>query len=344
MEKLKVGLIGCGYMGWFHARVYHESFGARLVAVADKDPAVEPKVQKAFGCSFYRDYETMLASEDLDAVDICLPDGLHVAPALAVARAGKDMLIEKPMATSVADCLKIKKACENAGVRYMVAHLLRFDPGYRRLHNAVLKGEAGDVIHLSADRKNPRLIAERLQGRASMLFYAGIHDIDLVQWIAQKRITRVYAQRISKINKPWNTDDCIYILANLGEETIANIEYSWVLPKNFPSRLKSKMEVYGSKATLLLNRPNRGVEIFKEKEAELPYELTDTIHWPELDGRIVGDLKYQIEHFIGALRTKSEFLMTGDDAISAVNVVEAIIKSYETGNPVVVQELRERGQ
>lgn len=339
MEKLRVGLIGCGYMGWFHARVYHESFAAELVAIADTNKSIEAKVKNAFHCSYFDDYETMLRNAKIDAVDICLPDGMHVAPAVSAAQAGKHMLIEKPMATSVEDCLKIKKACDSVGVRFLIAHLLRFDPGYRRLYNAVKNGEAGDVIHLSAERKNPRLIAERLQGRVSMLFYAGIHDIDLVQWISQKRITKVYAQKISKVNKPWNTDDCIYVLANLGEDTIANIEFSWVLPKNFPSRLKSKMEVYGSKAALFLNRPNRGVEIFKEKETDLPYELTDTVHWPDLDGQIVGDLKYQIEHFIRALTTKSEFLMRGEDAISAVNVVEAIIRSYETGSPANVKDL-----
>ena len=340
MQRLKVGLIGCGYMGWFHARVYHESAAADLVAVADLNNSIEAKVKTSFNCAFFNDYEVMLKSADLDAVDICLPDEMHVQPALAAARAGKHMLIEKPMATSVQDCLKINKACESAGVRYMVAHLLRFDPGYRRLYNAVKNGEVGEVIHLSAERKNPRLIAERLQGRASMLFYAGIHDIDLLQWISRKRITRVYAQRVSKLNKAWNTDDCIFILANLGEDTIANIEYSWVLPKNFPAKLKARMEVYGSKAAMFLNRPNRGVEIFKEKDADLPYELTDTIHWPDLDGRIVGDLKYQIEHFIDALQTGGDFYMPGAEAISAVNVVEAIVRSYESGSPVVVQELR----
>jgi predicted dehydrogenase len=339
MDKLRVGIIGCGYMGWFHARVYHESFGAELVAIADKSEDARAKVKSAFGCEVFDDYQGMLSRADIDVVDICMPDEMHVAPAVAAAAAGKHMLIEKPMATSVKDCLKIKNACDSAGVRFMVAHLLRFDPGYRRLYNAVKNGEAGEVIHLSAERKNPRLIAERLQGRASMLFYAGVHDIDLVQWIAQKQITKVYAQRISKLNKPWNTDDCIYILANLGEDTIANIEYSWVLPKSFPSRLKSKMEVYGSRAALFLNRPDRGVEIFKEKDAELPHEFTDVLHWPDLEGFIVGDLKYQIEHFIRAVKAKSDFLMDGRDAISAINVIEAITRSYETGKAVNVPEI-----
>ncbi len=339
MERLKVGLIGAGFIGWYHARIYHESFGAELRAMADVDAKLEDKVKGEFGCSFYTDYREMLQKENIDAVDICLPDSNHVVPSIDSAKAGKHVLLEKPMARTAEDCNKIKDACDDAGVRLMIAHVLRFDPGYKRLYDAVNSGEIGDVIHLSAERKNSRLLAERLKGRTSMLFYVGVHDIDMVQWCAQKRITRVYAQRIVRINKKWNSEDCIYVLANLGNDTIASFEYSWVLPENFPTGLKSKLEIYGSKSTAFLNRFNHGVEIFKEKDTELPYELTDIMHWPELNDRIVGDLKAEVDHFIDAVLNDREFAMPTDDAISAVNVIESIMESYDKDIPVDVKEI-----
>jgi predicted dehydrogenase len=243
------------------------------------------------------------------------------------------------MARTAADCIKIRTVCEKAGVRLMIAHVCRFDPGYKRLYDAVNNGEIGEVIHLSAERKNSRLLVERLKGRTSMLFYIGIHDIDLVQWCAQKRITRVYAQRIAKINKKWNSEDCIYVLANLGDDTIASFEYSWTLPETFPAGLRSILEIYGSKSTAFLRRFNQGVEIFKEKDSSPSYELTDIMHWPELNDRIVGDLKAEIDHFIDAVLNELEFVMPTDDAISAVNVIESIMESYKTGVPVDVPEL-----
>ena len=339
MERLKVGLIGSGFIGWYHARIFHESYGADLVAIADTDKNLVGKVKEDFGCDFYTNYKQMLEKADIDAVDICLPDANHVVPSVDAAKAGKHVLLEKPMARTVSDCKKIKQACDSAGVRLMIAHVLRFDPGYRRLFDAVNNGEIGEVIHLSAERKNSKLLAERLKGRTSMLFYVGVHDIDMVQWCAQKRITRVYAQRVVNVNKKWNSEDCIYALANLGEGTIANFEYSWTLPQNFPSGLKSKLEIYGSKSTAFLNRFNQGVEIFKEKNTDLPYELTDILHWPELNERIVGDLKAEIDHFIDAVLNKREFAMSTDDAISAINVIEAIMESYEKGVPVDVKAI-----
>jgi predicted dehydrogenase len=339
MERLRVGVMGAGFIGWLHARILHESFGADLAAVADVDVKLKDRVERDFGCPFYTDYRHMLKQEDMGAVDICLPDSNHVVPSLDAARAGKHILLEKPMARTAEDCRTIKEACDEAGVRLMIAHVLRFDPGYKRLYDAVNTGEIGDVVHLSAERKNSRRLAQRLKGRTSMLFYIGVHDIDMVQWCAQKRITRVYAQRIARINKKWNSEDCIYVLANLGSDTIASFEYSWVLPENFPTGLRSKLEIYGSKSTAFLNRFHHGVEIFKERDAEIPYELTDIMHWPELNDHIVGDLKAEVDHFIDAILNDREFAMSNDDAISAINVIESIMASYEKDVPVDVKPI-----
>ena len=82
----------------------------------------------------------MLAEEELDAADICLPDANHVTPSLDAAKAGKHILLEKPMARTMADCKKIKVACDENGVRILIVHVLRFDPAYNRLNDAVKNG------------------------------------------------------------------------------------------------------------------------------------------------------------------------------------------------------------
>lgn len=339
MERLKMGVIGAGFIGTYHARIYAESFGAELKAIADVDKKRGPGLKKDFGCSFYTDYREMLEKEDLDAVDICLPDDNHVEPAVAAANAGKHILLEKPMARTVKECKKIREACEKNGVRLMIGHVVRFDPGYNRVHDAVRKGEIGNVIHISAGRRNSKLLAQRIKDSTSMLYYVGIHDIDAVQWCARKRITRVFAQRVVKENKKWKSEDCIFVLANLGPDTVASLEFSWVLPANSPCGLKSNLEIYGSKATAMLHKFNQGVEIFKEKDTDLPYELYDISHWPECNSRIDGALKAELDHFVDAILHKRKFVMDLDDMISAVNVIEAIMESYRKDVPVDVKPL-----
>ena len=339
MTRMKVGLIGAGFHGWHHGRVLNESYNAELVAVADVNPNIKDQVKNDFGCEFYTDYKEMLKKESIDAVSICLPDNNHVEPAIAAAIAGKHILLEKPMARTVENCLKIKKACDDNKVRLMVGHILRFDGGYKRLYDSVKNNELGEVIHMSAGRKSCKLLDQKLKGQTSMLFYLGIHDIDAVQWISQKKITKVYAQKVVNTNKKWNSEDCIYILANLGDNAIVSFEYSWTFPVNFPARLRAKLEIYGSKSTAYLDRFDLGVQIYKEKDEESTLEFTDFIHWPEVNGKIVGDLKYEIDHFCEAILKNEEFLVPTDDAISAVNVIESIFESYEKGIPVTVKKL-----
>jgi len=338
MERLKVGLIGAGFIGWRHGRIINESSNSELVAVVDVNPNIKDQVKKDFGCEFYTDYEEMLKKADIDAVSICLPSDNHIEPCIAAASAGKHILLEKPMARTVAGCLKIKKACDDNKVRLMVAHLLRFDGGYKRLYDSVKNNELGEVIHMSVGRRNSKLVAQRLKGQTSILFYMGIHDIDAVQWISQKKITKVYAQRVVNVNKKWNSEDCINVLANLGDNAIVSFEYSWTLPENFPG-LREKLEIYGSKGTAYLDRFDLGVQIYKERDAHLTLEFTDLIHWPEVNRKIVGDLKYEIDHFCEAILKNEEFLMPNDEAISAVNVIESIFESYEKGIPVAVKKL-----
>ena len=103
--------------------------------------------------------------------------------------------------------------------------------------------------------------------------------------------------------------------------------------------MKSKLEIYGSKSTAFLNRFNHGVELYKEKDAALHYELSDIIHQPECNDCIQGDLKAELDHFVDALLNCREFVMKVEDAISAINVIESIMESYEKGVPVDVKSL-----
>lgn len=335
MKQLKMGVVGLGFIGDLHARIFNEMPNTKLVAVSDVDEEKLKSAAKNYGCETYKSLEEMLEKADIEAVSICVPDQMHVEPAVTVAKAGKHILCEKPIATTAREGEIIKKACDESGVRLMVAHILRFDPRYVRVKKEIASGELGEVIHLRGKRQNPRPIVERLRGRISMLFYMGIHDIDVIQWFAQSRITKVYAQKVAKYNSKYNSDDCIFALANLANGAIASFEYSWSLPANFPAGIYGSIEVVGSKGAGYVDVFEQGVRLYKE-EGELPYELPDTLHWAETNGRIMGDLRDELEHFADCILNDKEFLVPTDDAIDAVRVIEAMFESIDTGKPVEV--------
>ena len=193
MNRLRVGVIGLGYFGERHAKIYHRLAHADLVAVCDRDEARAMRVASHLGAEAYTDFGALLARPDIDAVSICMPDREHTDVAVAAAQAGKAILLEKPLAHDAAHAKTIVEAVEKNGVRFMVGHILRFDPRYVQVYEASRPEKLGTPIHVKAKRNGIRSVAARVGKNASILFYMGVHDIDAMQWVARSRIARVYA-------------------------------------------------------------------------------------------------------------------------------------------------------
>src|SRR5215212_9703236 len=128
---LGVGIVGAGFFGAEHARAVAALSGARLVAASARTPERLNRFVDQFGGTGYADYHDLIADPAVDAVCIALPNGLHAEAALAAARAGKAILVEKPMASTLADCDAIVGAVRETGVPFMVAHPYRFMRAYQ---------------------------------------------------------------------------------------------------------------------------------------------------------------------------------------------------------------------
>ncbi|HHY46416.1 MAG TPA: Gfo/Idh/MocA family oxidoreductase [Firmicutes bacterium] len=333
-KKLNIGVIGLGLIGSLHARILHELPNANLVGVADVDEARARDYGKAFSCDAYRDYQDLLNRPDLDAVSICVPEEYHVPPAVAAAKAGKHILIEKPIAKTVREAREIESAVKAAGVRLMVAHVLRFDPRYVQLHDAIARGDLGEPISLRVKRNNPVMSAQRLKGRVSLLYFLGVHDIDLIRWYAGADVTQVYAQKVSKLNAPIGCEDSVIAVFNFANGAIGSVELSWALPNNIPSGIYSVAEVVGTKGAGYVNIFDQGLQLYPSESAAT---FPDTLHWPEINNVIVGDLRDELAHFVQKTLDGGEYAMPTEDAIKAVAAIEACFESINSGMPVKVK-------
>ena len=110
------GIIGCGMIARFHAKAIAELRGARLVACFDQLPAAADKLAETIGCKAYHDLDAMLADPAVDLVTIGTPSGAHMEPAVAAARAGKHVIVEKPLEITLRRCDRIIDACNRSGV------------------------------------------------------------------------------------------------------------------------------------------------------------------------------------------------------------------------------------
>lgn len=330
-KELRVGVIGCGFIGRLHARVMHELPHAKLVGIADVNEKIAHEVAKACDCAAYSSYNELLSRQDLDAVCICVPEEHHVAPAVAAARAGKHILIEKPIAKTFKEAMEIKSAADAAGVRLMVGHVLRFDPRYVQVHHAIERGEIGTPIHLFLKRTNPVAAPQRLNGRVSLFYYLGVHDIDLMLWYAGCDITRVYAQQVKR-NPALTSEDTVMAVFNFANGAIGALELSWALPNNSALGIVAEAEVVGSKGAAFVDIRDQGLQVYTESKVQFP----DTLHWPEINGQIVGDLRDELAHFVQATLDGTPYRVPTDSAMKAVKVIEACFESIQTGKPVDV--------
>jgi len=331
MSALRVGVIGLGYFGQRHAKAFHQLNHVNLVAVCDRDESRAASVAAAFQAEPYTDFHALLSRPDIDAVSICMPDREHTAAAIAAAEAKKAILLEKPLAHDAEHARKIVDAVEANGVRFMVAHILRFDPRYVQVYEASRPELLGKPLHVKAKRNSIRANARRVGANASILFYMGVHDVDAMQWVARSRITRVYAQKIEELNH--GNEDALYAVVNFENGAIGCIDYSWAWPDGLMNGFKSSLEIVGTRSGAFLDCAEQGLyQVLDDRTVG-----GDTYAWPEINGRIVGDLGDEIAHFAAALETGRPFVQHYREAFDAIPVLDALRESSRTGAVVDVR-------
>ncbi|WP_306118082.1 MULTISPECIES: Gfo/Idh/MocA family oxidoreductase [unclassified Roseitalea] len=325
MKRIKVAVIGLGFFGMRHARLYARHPAAELVAVCDLDPRLRAEAERLTGATAHEGYDAILADPAIDAISICLPDRLHVDAAVAAARAGKTILLEKPMAHSTPAARRIADAVEASGVRLMVGHILRFDPRYVQVHAAAAPERLGEVIHMRAKRHGIRSTAARLGDRSSILFYMGVHDVDAMQWVARSRIARVYAQKRQVLGN--GNEDALQAIVNFESGAIGIIDYSWAWPDGLMNGYRATLEVVGTKSATYLDCADQGFYTVTDQVMQ----GGDTHLWPEVNGRIAGDLADEIDHFVLATRDGAPYLQDWREAFDAIPVLDALARSATTG-------------
>ncbi|HEV7277404.1 MAG TPA: Gfo/Idh/MocA family oxidoreductase [Devosiaceae bacterium] len=328
---LRIGVIGLGFFGSRHARILAAHPAAELVAVCDRDPAARARAGEELGAQTYEDFRQLLEHPGLEAVSICLPDRLHEEAAIAAAEAGKAILLEKPLAHNAVAARRIVEAAETHGSRLMIGHILRFDPRYVQVYEAAAPERLGTPVHLRAKRNGTRATARRLGPNSSILFYMGVHDVDAMQWIGRSRISRVYAQKRELLET--GNEDALYAVLTFENGAIGLLDYSWAWPDGLMNGFRSAFEIVGTSSAAALDVSDQGLYFIDDAGTS----GGDTHLWPEINGRIVGDLADELDHFVSATLAGTPYLQHHREAYDAIPVLDALAHSATTGNPVDVE-------
>src|SRR5215469_6932098 len=198
MKKIGIGVVGVGEMGKRHAENLRRNVpGAELIAIADvaaaraKQVAEELEVAKSFGS-----LEAMLECKEVQAVLIATPDKFHAQGVIQAAKAGKDILCEKPMAITLADAYAALDAVGKAGVRLQIGFMRRYDPAHAAAMKRVEAGEIGEPVlfkSVGRDKDAPPISAYQSNLNGMLLYNSTIHDFDLARWLMRDEVAEVHA-------------------------------------------------------------------------------------------------------------------------------------------------------
>ena len=231
---LKVGLIGCGFMGAMHANCYKNIAGAELVAVADIRREKAEELAKGANAVIYGDGKELLANANVDIIDICLPTFLHAEYAMLAMEKVKYVFVEKPVALTAEEGKAMLEKSKETGCQVQVGQVIRFWDEYVELKKIVESGVYGKVINANFRRLSPRpdwgwenwLLDCKLSGGAGQDLH--IHDVDYVlSLFGQPKnfysVKNIAGEKNSYVNTLMQYDDFV-----------VGVEGTWDLPTNYP--------------------------------------------------------------------------------------------------------------
>ncbi len=339
MSKVGFGLIGCGIWGHMHARAYTASPLARLVSVCDQDPGRAGALAAEFGVSEHgTDWRALLARSDIQAVGIATPDFAHGEIALAALEAGKHVLVEKPLATTVEECERIVATQKSKGSKLMVDFHNRWSIPFVSLRRAIAAGQLGSLLLLNIRLNDTRFVPTRMlswAAKSSPLQFLGSHVVDLIHFLSGASVTRVYSVSRSAVLKTLGIDtpDFYQSILELSTGGTAMVENCWIVDEHAPNVYDFQCEMIGSEGSAYVNASHhRMAELYCEKGAE----LLDVAGAADLYGKPVGFAMASIQHFIDCVANDTPPMVTGEDGLAVARVLAAIERSAQTGLPVAV--------
>jgi len=342
MNKIRLGIIGLGYIGKVHAEALRKIEDCDLVAVCDADEK-NKSAAEALETGYYRDYQEMIQKEKLDGAVLALPNNLHASVGIECIKKGLHLLIEKPITTDLAEAdLLIEEAGKN-GIQILVGHHRRFSPLVEMTRKVIAEGGIGKLIGVSmffALLKPPEYFQswKAIEGGGPILMNL-IHDIDNLRYICGD-VTRVYAE-VGHKGRGLKVEDSASIVLRMENGALANVFLSDCVPANTsyegttgenPNFFNSPANCYhffGTEASILFPQMKK-----------LSYPDSSKVGWEfpifeeEIKVTREDPITRELRHFCKVVAGEEAPRTSAVDGRRTLEVILAVKKSAEAGQPI----------
>jgi predicted dehydrogenase len=385
VDKLRIGLIGCGEIAVReHLPAWAEARNAEVVAICDVNVDHAREQATRFDVKqVHTDYQELLERADVDAVDICLPHDLHGPVGIDAAKAGKHILVEKPITLTLEEAVELIDACERARVKLMVGHIMRFTPQIRFMKQVIDSGILGKITHVAsrcfllknilvqAESKNQPWKISKAGSGGGAIHRDGIHHLDILRWFCGSEVMRVTAE-VDNFIWEQEVESCGHILMRFRNRAIGELvtNYCTVHPGY------GEMTVTGTTGTVrigggrwtepqMFGLAPTPVEIFANELGTRANALNDLLEATNAAGSGYSQVRPEslvvqvpagraprtllAEHFVDCARDGLEPLTNGLESAKALEVIIGAYRAAEQGSSVdlplfPLDRLYERGE
>jgi predicted dehydrogenase len=332
-EQRKVAVVGVGLIGEQHAEVWNGHPRSRVTLVCDLNAERAQAVAAKLGCAWTTSIEEVAAS-DVEICSVVTPDFAHREPAVRLAEAGKHLLIEKPLATTSEDAQAIVRAARGAGIKATVSLGNRWMPQIQQARDSVQAGEIGDPAMFYARLSDTIDVPTQMlswASRSGPQWFLFSHTMDYMRWILGQEPIEVYAIGQKKILPELGIDafDAIQAMVKF-ERCFGTFETAWILPSAWPSLIESEITIYGSKGRLHVDRLRQGFELTSDLAGRHMYARPSLWDRYTLPPTYFGALR----NLIAAVDGTEDLVVSLEDGLATVALIEATERSIATGRPV----------
>ncbi|HUT73488.1 MAG TPA: Gfo/Idh/MocA family oxidoreductase [Armatimonadota bacterium] len=327
-DRMRFGIVGCGTIGKHHAKAISTLAQAELAAVCDVQPERAQQLAQQFGCDADRDFDALLARDDIQAVSVCTPSGLHAEHGIAAAQAGKHVLSEKPLDIALDKIDRLIAVCEQQGVKLACIFQHRFDPDARRVKRAIEEGKFGQLLLCNTAvlwyRAQTYYDRDAWRGTwaldGGVLSNQAIHYLDQMLWLMGEVEEVTFAQIATRARR-MEAEDIAQATVRFANGAWGAIQASTL---TWPGAT-TRVEVYGTTGAAVLDADNL---TFYQVEGEEKIEAAGAAAAASLDPAVAQLTGHdaQIADFIAAVRENRDPYVTGREARRSVALLTDIYR------------------
>lgn len=328
---LSAAVVGGGFIGRMHARIYAELPSVDSVGIVDIDEDVAAETAEEYDAWHATGLESALREHDVDVVSVATPEEYHLEPTITALEEDCTVLLEKPIAKDIEDATAIGDAVADSEGTVAIGYLLRFHPEYAALKRRIDAGDIGEVISMHADRIRDRGMYQRAGRWTNPVYYLTVHDVDMMRWYTGAEVKEVYAvagQSLDSISEP----SVVSATLKFDDGTTASVQSNWARTAEHPAYRTDRIQVTGTTG-FAKKRERANVQVTTNEGTNYEQPV-------ELHGQAIGALRYQLEHVVNCARTDKDPLVTWEDGLESLIIGNAMLDSIERSELVSVDSRR----